>query len=102
MKANEPILAAVIDKLAQVNAQIKVLEEEAKALKDSLASNGPGSYESLDYKAVVSKIDDSVSVNYKKVAEYLQAKVSAQVYGIAIKKASGVKNGYVKVALYDL
>lgn len=99
---SNPVIPSVVDQLAVVNAQIKALQDQADVLKAVLVAQGPGAYESDSYKAVVSEIQESVSVNYKKVAEYLAGKVSAQVYGNAVKRASGVKAGYFKVALYDL
>jgi prolyl-tRNA editing enzyme YbaK/EbsC (Cys-tRNA(Pro) deacylase) len=95
-------VAKLVDDLANINAQIDALKAQAESIKGELFANGAGAYQSDAYKAVVSEIKDSVAVNYKKVAEYLQGKVSAQVYGSAIKRASGIKNGYFKVALYDL
>lgn len=93
---------AVVDELAAVNAEIERLNNRASELKAKIVASGFAVVESANYKAVVSVIEDSVSVNYKKVAEYLRDKVSAQVYGIGLKKASGVKKGYARVSLYDL
>ena len=97
-----PVIPSVVDQLAAVNAQIKALQDQADVLKQVLVAQGPGSYASDIYKAVVSEIEDSVAVNYKQVAEYLAGKVSAQVYGNAVKKASKIKPGYIRVSLYDL
>lgn len=93
---------AVVDELAAVNAEIEKLNDRAAELKAKIIGYGFPVIESANYKAVVSVIDDSVAVNYKKVAEYLRDKVSAQVYGIGLKKASSVKKGYSRVSLYDL
>lgn len=99
---SNPVIAAAVDRLAEVNAQIKALQDQADVLKEVLVAQGPGKYEGAAYKASVSQIEESVAVNYKKLAEYLQGKVSAQVYGIGLKKASGVKAGYFKISVYDL
>lgn len=102
MQVNPISNAAIVDQLAVVNAQIKALQDEADALKAELVDRGAGVYQSDTYKAVVSEVDASVSVNYKQVAEYLAGKVSAQVYESAVKKASKPKAGYFKVSVYDL
>lgn len=92
----------VVDKLAAVNAQILALETQAAELKAKIVASGFKVIETENYKAVVSTVEDGVAVNYKQLAGYLQAKVSAQVYGIGLKKATGIKKGYTKVSLYDL
>lgn len=102
MQVTQATNAAVVEQLAIVNAQIKLLQERADDLKAQLIAQGAGTYESDTYKAVVSEVAESTTVNHKKVAEYLATKVSAQVYGNAIKRATGVKAGYFKVSLYDL
>jgi len=94
--------AACVNELAAINAEMDALKLRAESIKGQLFAVGAGTYTSDAYKAVVSEIKDGVTVNYKSVAEYLATKVSAQVYGSAIKRATGVKNGYFKVALYDL
>ena len=40
MKPNDLALAAIVDKLASVNAQLKELNDEAKALKELLITSG--------------------------------------------------------------
>ena len=94
--------AACVNELASINAEMDALKLRAESIQGQLFAVGAGTYSSDAYKAVVSEIKASATVNYKNVAEYLATKVSAQVYGSAIKRATGIKNGYFKVALYDL
>lgn len=94
--------AALVDELAEINARIDALKADAELIKGQLFVMGAGTYQSDAYKAVVSQIGESANVNYRKVADYLATKVSAQVFRNALKKATGVKAGYFKVSLYDL
>lgn len=93
---------ALVNELANVNAEMDALKAKAESIKGQLFAVGAGTYVSDSYKAVVSEVADAPTVNYKKVSEYLCEKVSAQVYGNAIKRATGVKSGYFRVSVYDL
>lgn len=98
MKPNDLALGAIVDKLAAVNAQVKALNDEAKALKELLIASGVEVIESDAYKAVVKFSEPAPSVDYKKVVELLEVEIPKRV----INKATKVRAPYYSVALYDL
>jgi hypothetical protein len=98
MKPNDLALSAIVDKLASVNAQLKELNDEAKALKDLLITSGLEVVESAAYKAVVKFTEPAPSVDYKKVVELLEVEIPKRV----LNKATKVRAPYYSVALYDL
>ena len=95
-------IQALIDELAAVNAQIDALKADAERIKGELFTHGAGTYQSERYRAVVTAVAESTTVNFKKVAEYLAQKVSDAVYRNAVKNAQSKKDGYFRVALNDL
>lgn len=98
MKPNDLALGAIVDKLATVNAQLKELNDEAKALKELLIASGVEVIESGAYKAVVKFSEPAPSVDYKKVVELLEVEIPKRV----LTKATKVRAPYYSVALYDL
>lgn len=98
MKPNDLALGAIVDKLATVNAQLKELNDEAKALKELLIASGVEVIESGAYKAVVKFSEPAPSVDYKKVVELLEVEIPKRV----LNKATKVRAPYYSVALYDL
>ena len=98
MKPNDLALSAIVDKLASVNAQLKALNDEAKALKELLIISGLEVVESAAYKAVVKFTEPAPSVDYKKVVELLEVEIPKRV----LNKATKVRAPYYSVALYDL
>lgn len=98
MKPNDLALSAIVDKLASVNAQLKELNDEAKALKELLITSGLEVVESAAYKAVVKFTEPAPSVDYKKVVELLEVEIPKRV----LNKATKVRAPYYSVALYDL
>jgi hypothetical protein len=98
MKPNDLALASSVNRLAQVNAELKALNDEAKALKEVLIASGVEVISSDAYKAVVKFSEPAPSVDYKKVVELLAVEVPKRI----INKATKVRAPYYSVALYDL
>lgn len=99
MKPNDLALAAIVNKLASVNAQLKELNDEAKALKDLLIASGVEVVESDTYKAVVKFSEPAPSVDYK---AFVLASQEKGLLGAVPKKFVKVRAPYYSVALYDL
>jgi hypothetical protein len=85
-----------VDRLAEVNAQIAALQDEATDLKAQIVLTGFPVTETEKYRCVVSMVDETKVVDYKAVVTAL--KVAPEL----LAKFQKTRAGYAKVALYDL
>lgn len=72
---NDIALAAFVDRLALVKAQIADLKAEEEQLKQLLIDSGEQVIESSSYRAAVSVVQGRVITDWKTVAEKLQPSV---------------------------
>lgn len=87
-------LPAVVDELAQVQTMIAQLEALEANLKARLVKSGLKEVCGMNCRAVVSHIDEGVTVSWQKVAKHMQA--PAEV----IQLFSSKKDAYDKVTVY--
>ena len=91
--ANLP-LPAVVDELMNVQAQIAVLESLEKNLKARLIGSGLKEVCGMSGRVVISHIEEGVTVEWAKVAKYVQA--PAEVIQLFSKK----RDSYDKATVY--
>lgn len=87
-------LPAVVDQLMAVQVQIAQLEALEKNLKATLIKSGLKEICGMSGRAVVSHIDDGVSVSWQKVAKHMQA--PAEVIQLFSEK----RDAYDKLTVY--
>jgi len=103
MKAeSNVILAASVDMLAGINAQIKALEDKAKVLKEVLIASNLPSVEGEAYKAAIKFVEPSPSIDYKAIVLDAMDKGLLADKVVNSKKYQKVKAPYYSVSLYDL
>ena len=68
----ENILGQVVDRMAQVKAQIADLKKEEAALRQELVDSGESVVEGLFYRAAISEPDGKISVDWQSVAMHLK------------------------------
>lgn len=91
-KLSDRALAVNVDKLGELNAQIRALSKQADAIKDKLIASGYGEIEGKAYRAVISA-RSSVRLDSKIAKAFLSPE--------QIELASKVSES-VSVSLYDL
>lgn len=96
------VLAASVDALARINAEIKALEDQAKVLKEVLIASNLPSVEGDAYKAAIKFVEPSPSVDYKKIVEDGVANGLIPASVVGYKKYQKVRAPYYSVCLYDL
>lgn len=92
VKISDRALAANVDKLGDINAQIAALKKAADAIKDKLIASGYAEIEGKSFKAVIVP-KSSVRLDQKIVKGFLSID--------QIAAASKISNS-VSVSLYDL
>lgn len=68
----ENILGRVVDRMAQVKAQIADLKKEEAALRQELINSGESVVDGLFYRAAISQPDGKVSVNWESIAMHFK------------------------------
>lgn len=92
VKISDAALAANVDKLGAVNAELAILKKKDDAIKDKLLASGYSTIEGKAYKAVIS-VRDGLKLNSKLV----KAKLSpADILACSLPYSS------TTVTLYDL
>ena len=92
IQLSERALAANVDKLGAINAQLAALNAKAREIKDKLIASGFGEIEGKQYRAVIS-VKESVRLDSKLV----KAKLSPIDLAACMKAVESVS-----VSLYDL
>lgn len=87
-------LPAMVDQLAELQAQIAVLEALEKNLKAALIRSGLTEVCGMTSRAVVTHVPEGVSVSWQKVANFMEVPQSV------IDKFSAKRDPYDKVTLY--
>jgi hypothetical protein len=95
MKTETPaILAAAVDRLALIKAQLAELSAEEKALKESLAASGLESIEGTAHRAAVSHCDGRVMIDWQTIA----AKFNPSRQLIAAHTSTGAPYTVIRVS----
>jgi hypothetical protein len=68
----ENILGQVVDRMAQVKAQIADLKKEEAALRQELVDSGESVVDGLFYRAAISQVDGKVSVDWQSIAMHFK------------------------------
>ena len=68
----ENILGRVVDRMAQVKAQIADLKKEEAALRQELVESGESVVDGLFYRAAISQVDGKVSVDWQSIAMHFK------------------------------
>ena len=70
MKAsNLEVLGGIVDKLAQVKAQLADLKKEEVALKQQLIDSGIAAIDGTYYRAAISEVSGKAAIDWKSIAE---------------------------------
>jgi hypothetical protein len=67
---NTPVIAAVVDRLAALKAEIARLKSEEESLKQSLIDTGMPVMEGTLHRVAISRCDGRITTDWKAVAEY--------------------------------
>jgi tRNA(Phe) wybutosine-synthesizing methylase Tyw3 len=95
MKTETPvILAAAVDRLALIKAQMAELAAEEKALKESLAASGLDVIEGTAHRAAVSHCGGRVSIDWETIA----AKFNPSRQLIAAHTSTGAPYTVIRVS----
>lgn len=95
MKTETPaILAAAVDRLALIKAQVAELTAEEKALKESLIASGLAAIEGTAHRAAVSQCAGRVIVDWETIA----AKFNPSRQLIAAHTSTGAPYSVVRVS----
>ena len=92
VKLSDRALAANVDKLGEINAQIRALAKQADGIKDKLIASGFDSIEGKSFRAVIA-VRSSSRLDQKLVRAFLTAE--------EIELATKVSES-VSVSLFDL
>jgi tRNA(Phe) wybutosine-synthesizing methylase Tyw3 len=65
---NPAILAAAVDRLALIKAQMAQLSAEEKALKESLSASGLDAIDGTAHRAAISQCSGRVSIDWETIA----------------------------------
>lgn len=98
-------LAATVDELGALNAQIEQLKAQASVLKNFIIDNAPRSAKEVKggkYKARISRIDGGARIDYSAVAKALRPAVGNAVWDAVVARNKRSRAGYTSVSLYDL
>jgi hypothetical protein len=91
---NPAILAAAVDRLALIKAQMAQLSAEEKALKESLSASGLDAIDGTAHRAAVSHCAGRVSIDWETIA----AKFSPSRQLIAAHTSTGAPYTVVRVS----
>ena len=94
IKLSDRALAANVDKLGAINAQLAALKKQADEIKAKLINSGYDEVDGKSFKAVIVRKDGSLLLDSKKAKGFLSA---AQI--AACEKRGSPS---VSVSLYDL
>lgn len=94
IKLSDRALAANVDKLGAINAQIRALQAKASEIKSKLICSGLDEIEGKLFKAVIVEKSGSILFDSKKAKGFLSA---AQIAACEKRGAASVS-----VSLYDL
>jgi tRNA(Phe) wybutosine-synthesizing methylase Tyw3 len=95
MKNETPaILAAAVDRLALIKAQMAQLSAEEKALKESLSASGLDAIDGTAHRAAVSQCSGRVSIDWETIA----AKFTPSRQLIAAHTSTGAPYTVVRVS----
>lgn len=96
MNSEMQMLSAMVDELAVLNANLKVMNDRASEIKLMLAGSGLPVVESDIYRAAISFVEPKASPDWKVIAQKLEP--SRQLIAANMKPAPA---GYYKVAISD-
>jgi hypothetical protein len=91
---NPAILAAAVDRLALIKAQMAQLSAEEKALKESLSASGLDAIDGTAHRAAVSHCAGRVSIDWETIA----AKFTPSRQLIAAHTSTGAPYTVVRVS----
>ena len=102
MKPNDLLLASSVDALADINAQIKSLQDQADVLKQVLIASNLPSIEGSAYKAAVKFNEPRPSIDYKQIVLDALDNGLLQDKLVNSKKYQKARVPFYSVSLYDL